>query len=195
MADSFLARKPLRGEPHAQQGELVRITPFEGGTGELGEVESVPPSSPQEEHPVTTPTDTQPDRYQLTWAARALPNPNMSLTGDYLEYVWLPLLGPSAVLVLRRLGRILGAPDHHRTHSIGRTALAAGIGVGDGGGRNAPIVRTLHRLERFGFIEITGDHIRVNPTVRPVPPSLVDRLPGPSLAVHHAITATTAGAA
>ena len=144
---------------------------------------------------MTTTTDTQPDRYQLTWAARAVPNPDMSLTGDYLEFVWLPLLGPSATLVLRRFGRTLGAPDHHRTHSIGRAALAAGIGVGDGGGRNAPIMRTLNRLERFGFIEITDDHIRVNPTVRPVPTGMLDRLPGPSLAVHRAVTATRAGSA
>jgi hypothetical protein len=140
----------------------------------------------------TAPAADSAERFTLTYRALAVQHEHMDLNGDYLEYVWLPIIGPTATFIVRRFGRLLGEPDQRRRASVGRAALAAGIGVGDKGGRNSPLMRALDRLERFGFIDRDDLHISVTPVIRPVSAQMLDRLPGPSLAVHRAVTSSAA---
>jgi hypothetical protein len=59
-----------------------------------------------------SPTNTD-DRYRL---ARVAPGTGerRPLTGDYLELVWSELLGPTATMVARRIGRALDEPGRVR---------------------------------------------------------------------------------
>jgi hypothetical protein len=106
----------------------------------------------------------------------------------YVETYWLAILGPSCVLLARRLVSWLEAEPGG--FEISLAALAASLGLGSGVGRHAPIVRTLVRLAEFGIARVTDSY-----TVRAVFPPLsarqVARLPD-HLAAAHA-TDRTAG--
>lgn len=65
----------------------------------------------------------------------------------YVEGVWGGVLGPSAILLYRRLGPLLDTAD---TIEVDVVDLARSLGLGEGVGRQATITRTLARLVNFG---------------------------------------------
>ena len=99
----------------------------------------------------------------------------------YVETYWLSILGPSCVLVSRRLRAWLEAEPQGFELSL--SALAESIGVGSGVARSSPIVRTMARLADFGLANITDTYgLR-----RPFPPlnsRQVSRLPAHLAAAH-----------
>ena len=109
----------------------------------------------------------------------------------YAETYWLPILGPSCLLIARRLVSWLEAePDGFE---ISKTALASSLGLGTGVGRSAPIVRTLARLADFGLAHVDDSY-----AVRAMFPALsarqITRLPD-HLAAAHATDRTASGIA
>ncbi|HSO95230.1 MAG TPA: hypothetical protein VLV81_04245 [Acidimicrobiia bacterium] len=67
----------------------------------------------------------------------------------YVETFWLPILGPTAVLLLRHLAtRFDLTPADVELH-VAETSQALGVGHRDGS--SSPILRTLSRLEQFGL--------------------------------------------
>lgn len=91
-------------------------------------------------------------------------------TSAYVELCWLPVLGPSATWMLRRL--TAGLTPHPQGYPVELTELAAALGLGTGTGRNAPVVRTLGRLVTFGMARRQDDSTvavrrRVPPLVQP----------------------------
>ena len=107
----------------------------------------------------------------------------------YVETYWLPVLGPSCVLIARRLVSWLEAePDGF---DISMTALAGSLGLGAGVGRHAPIVRTLARLADFGLAHI-GDSYAVRAMFPRLSARQIARLPD-HLAAAHATDRTAAG--
>ena len=106
----------------------------------------------------------------------------------YVETYWLPILGPSCVLIARRLVSWLEAePDGF---DISITVLAGSLGVGTGVGRSAPIVRTLARLADFGIAQV-GDAYAVRADVPAIVVADIARLPD-HLAAAHAMDRTAA---
>ena len=107
----------------------------------------------------------------------------------YVETYWLPILGPSAVLAVRRIADWL---DHDPAGvHINLVDFGASLGVGTGTGRNTQINRTLGRLIDFRLARISGDHLEVRTELAPVPAGLRRRLPLPlldSLADHERTT-------
>ena len=103
----------------------------------------------------------------------------------YVETYWLPVLGPSAVLALRRVAEWL---DQNPTGvDINLVDFGASLGVGTGTGRNTQINRTLARLVDFRLARIHDEHLEVATTLGPLPTGLRRRLPLPlldSLAEH-----------
>lgn len=69
----------------------------------------------------------------------------------YVEAVWLAIIGPASTWGWQRLARIAAASK--TTVTIDAAELAAGLGLGTSLGRNAPISRTLARLEAFGTVQ------------------------------------------
>jgi hypothetical protein len=60
---------------------------------------------------------------------------------------------------------------------VGLEQLALSLGLGHGTGRNAPVVRTLHRLVGFGVARIAWDAYAVRATIPPLSASQLRRLP------------------
>ena len=101
----------------------------------------------------------------------------------YVETYWLAILGPSCVLLARRLVSWLEAePDGFE---ISLAALADTLGLGSGVGRHAPIVRTLTRLADFGIARV-ADTYAVRVMFPPLSARQIARLPD-HLAAAHAI--------
>ena len=80
--------------------------------------------------------------------------------GLYVEQFWLPIIGPSALLAWWRLRSLLDLAGPSGL-IVDCAELAARLGLGHACGRNAPIVRTLARLCRFGFARIAHDCLEV----------------------------------
>src|SRR3954452_19967819 len=66
----------------------------------------------------------------------------------YVERFWLGILGPSTVLLIRRLAQDL--EDHPDGFTIDLVDTAKSLGVGMRGGRQSPFMRTIDRVCRFG---------------------------------------------
>lgn len=97
------------------------------------------------------------------------------LDHDYLEQCWTPVLGPSSVLLLRRVSYLWRevTPAELTTSDLG-----AQLGLSRGTGRNSPANRTLDRIVRFGFADWSGPStLDVFTEVPPVPTKQLARLP------------------
>lgn len=78
----------------------------------------------------------------------------------YVERFWLPVLGPSTVLLLRRFAR--GLEEQPAGFRVGVIDTSLALGLGRGTGRNSPIMRTVDRAATFGMLRHDGDrHIEI----------------------------------
>ena len=92
----------------------------------------------------------------------------------YVETFWLPLLGPSTTLLLRRLADGFDAsPDGYECDTM---ALSREIGRGPRLNRKAPFVRTIDRCVKFGMADLSGDVLHVRRRLPMVSPRQLDRL-------------------
>lgn len=77
----------------------------------------------------------------------------------YVETFWLPLLGPSTTLLMRRFADEFELSE--RGFEIDCLALSQEIGLGTKLTRRAPFVRTIERCVKFNLAELTGDVLHV----------------------------------
>jgi hypothetical protein len=68
----------------------------------------------------------------------------------YVERFWLGVLGPSSVVLLRRLANELEASPAGFTLPLEETARTLGLGMR--GGRNSPFLRTITRCAQFHLV-------------------------------------------
>ncbi len=101
----------------------------------------------------------------------------------YVERYWLPILGPSATLLLRRLAMALEETPDGFTLECADWAL--GLGIGMRGGKNGPFWRALDRCCRFGTTQRKGSQLLVRPKLSPLSMHQVMRLPDHLHASHH----------
>jgi len=95
----------------------------------------------------------------------------------YAETFWTPVLGPTAILALRRFADLM--PEDSDSFKVRVTELAQDLGVGGTGGasgRNAPIRHTLRRLAAFDMAVVRGDTYAVRAHVPPLPAWRLSRL-------------------
>lgn len=88
-------------------------------------------------------------------------DPDLALRGvdprsDYVERYLTGLVGPSVVLLARRLAR--GLAEHPAGFSIAPSDTARAIGLSGGLGPNAPMARTLERACLFGLMRRPEPH-------------------------------------
>jgi hypothetical protein len=102
----------------------------------------------------------------------------------YVERFWLAVLGPSSIVLLRRLAAELESNPAGFELKLEDTAKALGLGMK--GGRNSPFLRTLSRCEQFHMIHVDhGDGVLL--ARRKLPPltrGQVTRLPEPLQLLH-----------
>jgi hypothetical protein len=94
----------------------------------------------------------------------------------YVELFWLPVLGPSATWVLRRLvDHLASDPDGV---DLDRRDAAREVGIGGPQSRHAPFDRALRRCARYGMVRLDEPGtVAVRRRVAPVPRHQLSRLP------------------
>jgi hypothetical protein len=102
----------------------------------------------------------------------------------YAELFWLPVLGPSATFLLRRLALIL---EHHpEGFSIDLFELSSELGLGRPASRHAALPRAIDRCIRFSMVKRLGEQrLDVRTMLGPLPPKRVEKLT-PALRSFHA---------
>lgn len=87
----------------------------------------------------------------IVWHDALVDPTGFAVDDPYVETFWLPVLGPTASWLLRRLASGLDLePQGYRVHL---PDLARAIGVSSSGGRHSPFSRALHRCTMFGVVQ------------------------------------------
>ncbi len=110
---------------------------------------------------------------------------------EYVEMFWLPILGPSALWMLRRFH--MGLRSQPDGFAIGLAELGQQLGLGTSVAANSSTVRTLDRLIGFSVVtrvqDTRGSHVGVPAGIRMLSDSQVGRLTPMLQAAHPALTA------
>jgi hypothetical protein len=101
----------------------------------------------------------------------------------YVEMFWLPILGPSTTLLLRRIATLLDQePDGTEVELAG---IARSLGLGTQGGKRSAFVRAIDRSTQFGLAQQLGpSRLAVRRKVPPLTQRQVVRLPQPLQGQH-----------
>jgi hypothetical protein len=118
-----------------------------------------------------------------TLAIRPWPDPVIDTLGHdprsiYVERFWLPTLGPTSLLLLRRIAA--GLDEHPEGIQLDLGELSQALGLGHREGNSSPVVRSLDRLMQFDLA--CGEReagYAVRRTIPPVNRRHVGRLPAP----------------
>ena len=119
-----------------------------------------------------------PLRLQITgWTDQALETRDYPADSGYVEAFWLPVLGPSATFLFRRLNVLLEAFPEGMTTEMNDLGRELGLGTSDS--RHAPLPRAISRLVRFGLARRSASgQLAVRRKAGPLSPHLVSTLPG-----------------
>jgi hypothetical protein len=128
-----------------------------------------------------------PDRFTVyAWRDPLAEASGFAPAHDYVELLWLPVVGPSGTWLYRRLNRIIG---QHDGVTVELANLAAAVGLSRTTGPHTPIQHTLARLVRFGLARNTGSHLDVRASAPPLALRQLQRLPADLQAAHHRLVA------
>lgn len=93
----------------------------------------------------------------------------------YVEQFWLSILGPSAVLFLRRVAARL--EEEPEGFELDLVEWAQELGLGTKGGKHSPMWRTLDRICRFGLASRNGPNVAFRRHMPPLTSRQIERLP------------------
>jgi hypothetical protein len=124
---------------------------------------------------MNTPTTSITDEYidVMPWQDTLIQNTGYPIGDPYIEMFWLPVLGPTATWLLRRLAT--GLEHEPAGYTVDVDELARGIGVAYSQGKHNPFARGLHRCIMFGVAQQIAVVPRTVIAVRTVLPSLSQR--------------------
>lgn len=110
------------------------------------------------------------------WDEHAVnPGDHVAKSG-YVELFWLPVLGPSATFLFRRLGA--GLESVPEGFSVGLDDLGRELGLGTSDTKNAPLQRAISRLVQFGLVRRhAAGELSVRTAVATLSQHQVGRLP------------------
>lgn len=120
------------------------------------------------------------------WVDPVVDRFGFSVADPYVELVWLPVIGPSATWMLRRLDAWL--PEIESVIEIDLSELGQMLGLGSSTGAGSSVQRTMRRLVRFGLADWRGT-LRVRGAVPPLPGRQLTRLPSWVQEAHAALIA------
>lgn len=118
---------------------------------------------------------------------------SFSAHSAYVEQVWASAIGPTALLALRSAVRL--ASSNGGTATVGLPDFARSLGLGAGTGRNAPVSRSLARLETFGLALGFPGGLAVRAQLPPLRYRQLMRAPRPVQLLHERYLAERAGTA
>lgn len=109
-------------------------------------------TSPRKGH---TMHEAPPSRLTITFDPEHMPRAEHSLTSEYVEVFWLPVLGPTSISILRNLGRLYTPiANSARTPYAHVPIHPFGKGIGIGSRRR--LMSRVNRLSYYEIIEQTG---------------------------------------
>jgi hypothetical protein len=111
---------------------------------------------------------------------RPWPDPVLDTMGHdprsaYAEQYWLSIVGPSSLLLLRRLANRLEVEPEG--FEIDPVLWAAELGLGAKGGQHGPFWRSIDRACRFGAAQRAGQLLYVRRRLPPLTSRQINRLP------------------
>lgn len=133
-----------------------------------------------------------PDALRLT-PLRCSSTPLFALTHPYLEVVYGPILGPTAVLVARNLGRRLAATSGPITVSAVAIAFELGLRASHDQplGKRSPVRHAIDRLEPSHLVQwLAHDHLAVQTEAPVANEHTLARLPESAAEAHHRFLST-----
>jgi hypothetical protein len=112
------------------------------------------------------------EQWEMVWAEGR----THELRSNYVERFWLPVLGPTATLLLRRLAYELDR--HPEGFELVTNDMACSLGLGGAMGRHGPFPRAVQRCIDFGAaqwkkIDVLSVRLRLPPLNR----TQIERLP------------------
>jgi hypothetical protein len=111
--------------------------------------------------------------------------PSFDVRSEYVETLWLPVLGPSATWLVRRLGTLAAAFPQGTWIDTAELSVSIGLGAGYG-----LLTRSLRRLLMFSVADVEpGDVLRVRTCLGPVSDRSLERLPPVLVAEHNRMCA------
>jgi len=104
----------------------------------------------------------------------------------YVEVCWLPVLGPTATWLYRRLGSWV--EYHEGGLSVDLTDLSVSLGLGEGLGRHSLLAKAFGRLAHFEAARWQGDHLAVRRALAPLPARRAAQLSYTAFRLHQELT-------
>ncbi len=119
----------------------------------------------------------------------AWPDPVLDQLGHdprsmYVEKFWLSILGPSCLLLLRRLA--IELERNPEGFVLEPLPWAQELGLGMKGGKHGPFWRSIERACRFGTAQRVGQSLTVRRRLPPLTARQAERLPAHLKAAHEA---------
>ncbi|HEX3947299.1 MAG TPA: hypothetical protein VHW47_06315, partial [Acidimicrobiales bacterium] len=112
----------------------------------------------------------------VSWEDPVVESAGFDPRSTYVERFWLPLLGPSATWLLRRIADGLDTSPEGFALDLDETARA--LGLGGLGSRHSPFRRAILRSTRYGLVRHAGTGtLAVRRMVSAIPHRHVARLP------------------
>ncbi len=123
----------------------------------------------------------------VAWKDELVDAKGFVVNDPYVEMFWLPILGPTATWLLRRLAA--GLEHSSNGYSVDMEDLARGIGVAYSTGRHNPFARALHRCVMFGVAQqlavLPERTLAVRTHIPVLPVRHLTRLPEALRIAHH----------
>lgn len=91
----------------------------------------------------------------LPWEHPSLERVTFDARSEYAETFWLPVLGPSTLLLLRNIAQRFDTEPDGLVLNIAMTADA--LGIGSRSGRNSAFHRSINRIVNFGMARTVDD--------------------------------------
>lgn len=112
----------------------------------------------------------------VAWVDDLVDAAGLDPRSSYVERFWLPVLGPTATWLLRRLADGLTASPAGFDLDLDETARA--LGLGGVGSRHSPFQRAVVRCARYGIVRhLDANRLAVRRRMAPLPHHLILRLP------------------
>ncbi len=121
------------------------------------------------------------------WTDPYLAEHGHDVRSSYVELFWLPILGPTATMLLRRLA--IGLEHSPGGYRLPVVDTARSLGLGAPTTRQSPFVRALHRCVIYRCARFTDTGLEVHPRMPSLHAGQLRRLPGSLRAAHGAVAA------
>lgn len=128
----------------------------------------------------------------LSWRDVNIESLGYDPRSTYVEKFWLPFIGPSTILLLRRIVESLDSNPYG--FDLELKELSTMLGLGQAIGRNSSIQKTLNRLLVFELARVMPSNaLSVRIKMPPLPQRYVKRLPLPLQEQHRIFSDTSSG--